>query len=60
MVLNMVPDKWRSILAWRRCKKDLTAYIADDMLNLISLSLRPYQQFITNTGEEAFSIAPGS
>ena len=21
----MVPDKWRSILAWRRCEKDLTA-----------------------------------
>ena len=55
----LVPDKWRSILACRRCKKDLTAYIADDMLNLISHSLRPYQQFITNIGEEAFSIAPG-
>jgi len=29
------------------------------MLNLISYSLRPYKQFITNIGEEAFSIAPG-
>ena len=32
----------RSILVWRRCKKDLTAYIADDMLNLISCSLCQY------------------
>ncbi len=55
----LVPDKWRSILACRTCKKELTAYIADDMLNLISRSLRPFQQFVTNTGEEAYSIAPG-
>ena len=55
----LVPEKWRSILACRSCKKDLTAYIADDMLNLISRYLRPHQQFITNIGEEAFSAAPG-
>ncbi len=29
------------------------------MFNLISRSLRPFQQFIANVGEEAFSIAPG-
>ena len=54
-----MPEKWRSILACRTCKKDLTAYTADDMLSLISRSLCPHQQFITNIGEEAFSVAPG-
>ena len=46
----LIPEKWRTPLSCRRCKTSLTAYIADDMLKLISKdrSLSPHQSFITN------------
>ncbi len=53
----LVPDKWRAVLACRTCKKKLTAYVADDMLTIISHSLQPHQKFVANVGETTFSIA---
>ena len=50
-----IPDKWRSILACRNCKKNLTQYIAAEMLDLCTSYLQPHQKFITNIGIPAFS-----
>ena len=55
----LVPEKWRTILGCRTCKKSLTAYVADDMLRLISYdhTLRSYQSFITNIGSQTYMYA---
>ena len=37
----LVPDKWRSILSCRKCKMNLTSYVADDMLNAMFTSSKP-------------------
>ena len=53
----LVPEKWRSILGCRQCKKSLTAYIADEMLRLTSInhSLRSHQSFIANIGGQTYA-----
>lgn len=50
-----VPKNWRSVLGCRNCKKKLTEYIADDMLKLITHTLRPHQQFIANAGSQPYA-----
>lgn len=55
----LLTDKWRSILNCRTCKKELSVYIADDLLNLVSHHLHSNQRFVCNIGKQAFSIAPG-
>ena len=55
----LVPEKWRSVLGCRTCKKSLTAYIADDMLKLINHSLRSQQQFVANIGGQTYATKQG-
>ena len=53
----LVPEKWRTVLGCRKCKKSLTSYIADDMLRLIcnDRSFRSHQTFIANIGGQAYA-----
>jgi len=44
----MLPTKWRDLLACRSCKKELTEYVADEMLTLVQRSLRANQTFVAN------------
>jgi len=44
----MLPTKWRDLLARRSCKKELTEYVADEMLTLVQRSLRANQTFVAN------------
>ena len=56
----ILPNKWRSVLDCRSCKKKLTTYIADEMLTLIQRFLHGNQQFVTNIDQEAFSVSFGA
>ena len=50
----LVPDKWRSVLSCKSCKKNLIQYIARDMLRLIPHGLRSHQQFVANVGSKPY------
>ncbi len=56
----LIPDPWSSVLSCRVCKKELTLYIADEMLALAVRTIRRTQQFVTNIGETTYSVAPRS
>ncbi len=56
----LIPDSWNSVLSCRMCKKELTLYIADEMLNLAARTIRGRQQFVTNIGETTYSVATRS
>ena len=48
-------DKWRNVLDCRICKKALTVYIAEEMLQLITRYIDSNQEFITNVAQSAYS-----
>ena len=50
-----IPDKWRNVLDCRICKKALTVYIAEEMLQLITRYIDSNQEFITNVAQSAYS-----
>lgn len=51
-----IPLAWRELLSCRVCKKNLTRFVAKEMLHLIPSSLRRNQTFTTNIGETAYSV----
>ena len=51
-----IPDKWRTILECRKCKSNLTSYVASAMLELVPQFLATGQEFITNIRETAYSV----
>lgn len=53
----MLPSKWRSVLGCRACKKELTRYVADEMLTLIHRSLKSSQRFVANIAQQAFGVS---
>ena len=50
----LIPEKWRSVLGCRVCKKNQTHYLAEDILRLIPHTLQPHQQLITNVGSKVY------
>ena len=51
-----IPHKWRELLSCRKCKRNLTIYIATAMLESAPGFLTGEQEFITNIQEIAYSI----
>ena len=46
-----IPTKWRQFLSCRRCKKQLTTYLAQELLRIV---IRGEQQFYCNMGCDVF------
>ena len=49
-----IPEKWRTILECRVCKKALTTYIAEEMLHLITRYIIRNQEFVCNIAQSAY------
>ena len=49
-----IPNKWRTILYCRNCKRNLTSYVASAMLELVPQFLATEQEFNTNISENVY------
>ena len=53
---TVIPTNWRALLGCRKCKKNLTKYVAEEMLSLIPTILNGNQTLTCNIGEVAQSV----
>ena len=52
-----VPTNWRSFLTCRRCKKDLTEYLATEILNVVPSIFSAEQAVFCNIGVDAYTTS---
>ena len=52
-----IPGTWRAVLLCQACKRALTHYLADDMLQVVPSSLHGTQSFTTNVGCTALTVS---